>query len=113
MHEMSIAESICQIAEEAAGREGGARVKTVFVEIGALAGVELEALRFCWDAVTREGRAASAALDVTHTPGQAWCLQCSKTVALPALYEACPCCGSYEVQVTAGTEMRVKEIEVE
>jgi hydrogenase nickel incorporation protein HypA/HybF len=112
MHEMSIAESIVQIAEEAAGREGDARVKTVFIEIGTLAGVEVEALRFCWDAVTREGRAAGAGLDITRTPGQAWCLQCSETVVLPALYEACPRCGGYQVQVTAGTEMRVREIEV-
>lgn len=113
MHEMSIAESIVQIAEEAAARDGNARVRTVFVEIGALAGVELEALRFCWDAVTRDGRAAGAGLDITQTPGQAWCLQCSDTVALPAVFEACPRCGSYQVEVTGGTELRVREIEVE
>lgn len=112
MHEMSIAESIVQIAEEAAARDGDTRVRTVFVEIGALAGVEVEALRFCWDAVTREGRAAGARLDITATPGQGWCLKCSATVALPALYADCPSCGGYQVQVTAGTEMRVREIEV-
>lgn len=113
MHEMSIAESIVQIAEEAAARDGDARVRMVFVDIGALAGVEIEALRFCWEAVTRDGRAAGAGLDITQTPGQAWCLQCRATVALPAIFEACPCCGGYEVQVTGGTEMRVREIEVE
>jgi hydrogenase nickel incorporation protein HypA/HybF len=113
MHEMSIAESIVQIAEEAAARDGDARVKTVFVEIGALAGVEAEALRFCWEAVTREGRAAGAVLDISQTPGRAWCLQCRDTVSLPALFEPCPVCGSYQLQVTGGTEMRVAEIEVE
>jgi hydrogenase nickel incorporation protein HypA/HybF len=110
---MSIAESIVQIAEDAATREGSVRVRTVFVEIGALAGVEIEALRFCWDAVTRDGRAGGAALDITQTPGRGWCLQCSDTVALPAPFEPCPRCGGYEVQVTGGTEMRVREIEVE
>ena len=113
MHEMSIAESIAQIAEEAAMRDGDSAIRRVFVEIGALAGVEVEALRFCWDAVTRSGRAAGADLDIIRTPGQAWCLQCSATVALGAPYEPCPRCGGYEVQVTGGTEMRVKEIEVE
>jgi hydrogenase nickel incorporation protein HypA/HybF len=113
MHEMSIAESIMQIAEEAATRDGSARIRTVFVEIGALAGVEIEALRFCWDAVTRDGRAAGAGLDITRTPGQGWCLQCSETVALPAPFEACPRCGGYQVEVTSGTQMRVREIEVE
>ena len=113
MHELSIAESIVQIAEEAASRDGGARIRTVFVEIGSLAGVEVEALRFCWDAVTREGRAAGAGLDITETPGEAWCLECSQTVALRAVFEPCPRCSSYQVQVTGGTEMRVREIEIE
>jgi hydrogenase nickel incorporation protein HypA/HybF len=28
-------------------------------------------------------------------------------------YAACPRCGAYQVQVTGGTQMRVKELEVE
>jgi hydrogenase nickel incorporation protein HypA/HybF len=38
---------------------------------------------------------------------------CAKTVAIEALHGACPDCGSYQVQVTGGTEMRVKELEVD
>lgn len=110
---MSIAESIVQIAEDAATREGGARVRTVFVDIGALAGVDIAALRFCWDAVTRDGAAAGAALDITQTPGRGWCLRCGDTVALAAPFEPCPRCDGYQVQVTGGIEMRVREIEVE
>lgn len=113
MHEMSIAESIAQIAEEAIQHEGNARVRRVFVEIGQLSAVEVEALLFCWDAVTREGRIAGACLEILRPVGQAWCLMCSQTVELPALYEPCPRCGSFQVQVTGGTDMRVKEIEVE
>ncbi|MCG7980654.1 MAG: hydrogenase maturation nickel metallochaperone HypA, partial [Candidatus Thiodiazotropha endolucinida] len=30
-----------------------------------------------------------------------------------ARYEACPECGSYQLQVTGGDEMRIKELEVE
>jgi hydrogenase nickel incorporation protein HypA/HybF len=32
---------------------------------------------------------------------------------LSTLYDACPSCGGYEIAVTAGEEMRVREIEVE
>jgi hydrogenase nickel incorporation protein HypA/HybF len=113
MHEMSIAESIAQIAEGAVEQDEAARVRRVFVEIGQLAGVEVEALRFCWDAVTRDGRIAGAALEILRPSGQAWCLMCTQSVELPALYEPCPRCGSYQLQVTGGTDMRVKEIEVE
>jgi hydrogenase nickel incorporation protein HypA/HybF len=34
-------------------------------------------------------------------------------VALARLGDACPRCGSYQLQVTAGDEMRVKEIEID
>jgi hydrogenase nickel incorporation protein HypA/HybF len=113
MHEMSIAESIAQIAEDAAAQDGNSRITRVFVEIGELAGVEVEALRFCWEAVTREGAAAGAELAISRTAGHGWCLQCAETVPLPALYEPCPRCGGYQIEVTGGKEMRVKEIEVE
>jgi len=29
------------------------------------------------------------------------------------VHGACPTCGSYQMQATAGTEMRVKEIEID
>ena len=38
---------------------------------------------------------------------------CSATVPMEELWGACPVCGSHQVQATAGTEMRVKEIEIE
>lgn len=113
MHEMSIAESIVEIAEEAARREGAVRVRTVFAEIGALAGVEIEALRFCWDAVTREGLAVGAGLEITRIPGQGWCLDCSEAIALLSSFAPCPRCGGCQIAITGGTEMRVREIEVE
>ncbi len=113
MHEMSLAEGIRGIVEQAAADGGFARVKSVVLEIGALSTVEVEALRFCFDAVMRDTVAAGAAMEVIGVPGAGWCMQCSETVPIAALYDPCPKCGSYQVQATAGTEMRVRELEVE
>ena len=113
MHEMSLAESILEIVEDAARTEGSSRVKTVWLEIGQLASVEVEALRFCFDAVTRDSVARDARLEIIEIPGQGWCMQCSSNVPLAALYEPCPICGSHQIQVTTGEEMRVRELEVE
>jgi hydrogenase nickel incorporation protein HypA/HybF len=88
-------------------------VKAVWLEIGQLAAVEKEALRFCFDAVTRDTIAEGARLEMIETPGQGWCMKCEGNVAVTALYEACPVCGSYQIQVTSGDQMRVKELEVE
>lgn len=113
MHEMSLAAGVLAIIEEQAARAGFARVKTVWLEIGAFAGVEPEALRFCFDAVTRGSRAEGAALEIVAVPGAAWCMRCSARVALAQRYDPCPRCGGYQLQLQGGTELRVKELEVE
>lgn len=113
MHEMSLAEGILQIVETAAREQGFARVREIRLEIGALAGVEVEALRFCLDAVLAGSVASGAHIELVHRPGQGWCMQCGETVPLAALYDACPRCGGHQVQATGGMEMRVKDLLVE
>lgn len=113
MHEMSLAEGVLQLVEDTARREQAQRVKLVVLEIGQLSSVEPEALRFCFDAVTHGGMAAGAALEIVSVPGTGWCLPCGESVPMSELYGACPQCGSHQVQPTGGTEMRVKEIEIE
>lgn len=110
---MSIAEGILQLLEETARKEQAQRVTVVVLEIGQLASIEVESLRFCFDAVTRDSVAAEARLEIVETPGQGWCLDCNQSVALKEKLSGCPLCGSFRVQVTGGTEMRVMELEVE
>ena len=113
MHEMSLAESVRQIIEDAARKQNFIRVKTVWLEIGQLACVEKEAMRFCFDAAMRGSIAQQARLEIVETAGRGQCIQCSLDIPVAALYEPCPNCGSYQVRVTGGDEMRVKELEVE
>lgn len=112
MHEMSIAESILGIIEDSARREGFRSVRAVRVEIGELAGVEIEALRFCFEASTRDGLAAGARLDVVRTPGSAWCGGCGNSVPVHSRLDPCPRCGQFGLQIRGGTDMRVSDLEV-
>lgn len=112
MHEMSLAEGVRGIVEDAARSQGAQRVSLVVLEIGTLAAVEVEALRFCLDVVLKDSVAEGAGVEIVSVPGHGWCMQCGDTVAIPALYAPCPVCGSYQVQPTGGTEMRVKEIAI-
>lgn len=112
MHEMSLAESIIQIAEDTARANGGTRVSRVILEVGQLAGVEIEALRFCFDAASRSSLAAGATLVIEQPEGCAWCMPCGGTVPLSSLADPCPDCGSHQLQVTGGTELRVREVEI-
>lgn len=113
MHEMSLAESALQIIEDAAQKQGFKRVKTVWLEIGKLSCVEQEAMRFCFDAVTRDSVADGAKLKIVESLGKGRCTQCDNETQIASLYEACPKCGGYTMQVIAGDAMRVIELEVE
>lgn len=113
MHEMSLAESVRQIIEDAAGKQGFTRVRTVWLEIGQLACVEKEAMCFCFDVAMRGSVADQARLEIVEAAGRGRCVKCSLEIPITTLYEPCPGCGSYEVRVIGGDGLRVKELEVE
>lgn len=112
MHEMALAESMLEIVLQTARGSDAARVTLIRVEIGALSQVEPEALRFCFDVVTRDSPADGARLEIQRTPGEAWCMPCGTTVPLCKLGDGCPHCGSYQLGISQGQAMRVREIEV-
>ena len=113
MHEMSLCERVLQIMEEQARTQGFSRVRRIRLEIGTLSGVELEAMRFGFDVVTRETLADGAVLEIIELPGRAWCLSCCSPVTVDRRYDPCPECGGYQLQVTGGDELRIKDLEVD
>lgn len=113
MHEMSLAEGVLQVLEDQARAQGFRRVKQVWLRIGELAGVDVDALTFCLDIVSQDTLADGAVFHVVREPGQGWCLACSQAVAVHCRYDGCPHCGSHQIQVTGGDEMQVGELEVE
>jgi hydrogenase nickel incorporation protein HypA/HybF len=112
MHEMSLAEGVLQLVEEAAQAQGFKKTVVIWLEIGQLSGVEVEAMRFCFDAVSRDTVAQGARLEIITMLGSGCCQACGQTSPMAELHGECPHCGSYQMKVMAGTEMRVKELEV-
>ena len=114
MHEMSLTEGVIRILEDQAAAHGFAKVKTVWLEIGELANVDPECMLFCFDAVAKGSPvAAGATLEVVRVAGQGFCLSCGQSVAVSNRFDPCPQCGGFGLRITAGEEMRIKELEVE
>ncbi|HEY6872919.1 MAG TPA: hydrogenase maturation nickel metallochaperone HypA [Geobacteraceae bacterium] len=110
MHEMSITQSVVEICERnAAGR----RVTAVVLEVGSLSGVVPEAVEFCFDACTRDTLLAGARLVIERIPARGRCFDCGAEFAVAAYYDPCPACGGYRIELLAGEELRVKELEVD
>lgn len=112
MHELSLCENIRAIIEEQARSQQFSRVERVALEVGAFSGVEVEALRFGFDVAMAGSVAENAVLDIVEQAGSAWCLPCAQTVAISQRYDACPHCGSHQLQVTGGEELKIRELEV-
>jgi hydrogenase nickel incorporation protein HypA/HybF len=113
MHEMALAEEVVRIVEEAAMRSAAGSVRTVVLEIGRLSSVEPDALRFCFAAAARGTIVQDAAVEIVEIPGAGACLACGATVPMDDLWGECPSCDGGALQPSGGTEMRVREIEIE
>jgi hydrogenase nickel incorporation protein HypA/HybF len=113
MHEVSLVENIVALIEDEQRRQAFSRVRTVSVHVGLLGHVEPDALRFCFDAVTRGTAADGAALSIVMVAGAGQCPACGQTVALADRFDACPACGCAHVRMISGDELRLAELEVE
>jgi len=113
MHELSLCEGVLQILEEQARVQNYRKVKTVWLEIGALAGVDIPAMRFSYEVVSRGSIAEGSVLKITTLDATAWCMQCGKNVEVKQRFDPCPLCSRYQLQTTGGDEMRITELEVE
>jgi len=113
MHELSLMQSMMEIVQEEARSQGSRQVHTVVLEVGRLAGVEVEALRFAFDAVAAGTVAARAVLEVEEPGGLGWCPPCQKLAPIETRFDPCPQCGGTPLGVLQGDELRVKAIEIE
>ncbi len=113
MHEMSVIAGVLQIAEEQALAAGARVVNTIEMEIGQLAGVETESLRFCFQVARRGTMAEEAELVIRHVPGVGRCPGCRKEEPMDYWTAVCSECGQAVLEVVRGRELKVKSINVD
>ena len=110
MHEMSIAQSIVELAEQQARDHHSEGVEEVELEIGRLSGVELQTLAFALESAVKGTRLEGAAIVRHIIDGEGQCTDCEARFSMEALYSNCPRCGSYCVKIVKGKELRIKSI---
>jgi hydrogenase nickel incorporation protein HypA/HybF len=113
MHEMGIANSILEGMVTELARRPGRRALRVGVRIGALAGVDPDALSFAFEALTIDTDFAGLALDVEYIAPRGRCRECSKEYEVRNYELFCPACGSLNTERISGDEMEFKYLELE
>lgn len=114
MHELALARSIVAIADAAARHGGAAAVRAVGVRVGAIAGVEPEALCFGFEVARAGTRLASARLELERVALACRCERCGVEfeTADPHGVARCPECGVPSGRVLRGRELEVAWLEV-
>lgn len=112
MHEMSIAVGIVNIATKSCHEAKKSEVSEIGLEIGSLAGIELDALDFVWPIAVEGTVLEHAKRVIKKTPGKAICLECAHAFPLQNHHDVCPRCNSYFKKITQGKELKVNYLEV-
>ena len=113
MHELSIALSIVELAEEEARKAEAISISKVEVEVGTMAGIDPDALLFAWDSVIQGTLAQQAVLLIHTIKAEAHCLECGKDFPAEHFFVQCPHCSSYRYQIIKGKELRISSLIVD
>ena len=112
MHELSIAQSLIELACEHASDQGATRVTKIQVRLGVLSGL-LRPLYFCFNLAARGTLCEDAILEIEEVPLTVLCPQCNAAKRPPTLYSfRCPTCGSPTPKVLSGREMQLVSLVV-
>ncbi|KOP24043.1 hydrogenase nickel incorporation protein HypA [Hapalosiphon sp. MRB220] len=109
MHELGITQNIVAIVSEHAH---GSKVKRVLLEIGKLSAIMPDAIRFCFDICSQGTVLEKAKLEILEISGLGKCRQCDAEIPLEQPFGECQC-GSKYIDLIAGQELKIKEIEIE
>ena len=113
MHELSIAMSIVELAEEEAERRG-VQIDVVHLKLGALSGVVKEALLSCYEIVCENTLLQGSRLVVEDVPVVIFCSRCRAQRPLGSVQLfCCPECGNPCSEIVQGKELEVVALEVQ
>ena len=112
MHELSLAMALVEQVERVRDREKADAVVSVTVDIGALSGVSRESFEFAFPIAVEGTALAGAMLMVEETPVGVTCDDCGLQSQPDKVNLLCAKCGSSRIQITAGRDFFVKEVQL-
>ena len=113
MHELAIAQAILDRAKAASEGNGGARVLKIGLRIGAISGVEPDALTFGIEALSRDTPFDGVVLEVEQCKRKQRCVTCAAEFEPEGFRASCPNCRGDESVCIAGKELDVTFFELE
>jgi hydrogenase nickel incorporation protein HypA/HybF len=113
MHEMGITQSILAASFDAAQAAGMTRITEIRISVGDLTETVDFALQFAFEALTPDTMAEGATLVINKVPARSLCRDCNVEFAHDRFQMVCTTCGSMNVELLAGRELKIDSIEAD
>lgn len=113
MHEISIAESIIQIAEAKAIEQDARSIQVIKLRLGTFTTIVAESLQFAFEVVRQGTLSQDARLEIEIVPMVVRCVVCEEsTQPLHGVCLICEQCG-FPLKIISGEELQIEYIEVD
>ncbi|MEI9977597.1 MAG: hydrogenase maturation nickel metallochaperone HypA [Edaphobacter sp.] len=113
MHEIGIANAIIEAGQAETARHAGSKLLRIGVRIGTLAGVDNDALRFAFAALTQGTQLDGVGFEIQSCPRRNLCLGCGHEFESALYSEPCPRCASEQIILAGGEELDLAYVELE
>jgi hydrogenase nickel incorporation protein HypA/HybF len=113
MHELSVTQSILDIAVNSAKESGATVIKQINLVIGDMSSVLDDCVQFYFDFLSKGSIAQGAKLNFRRIPMKGRCRKCGREFQISGENWTCPQCRDPGVEIIAGSEFYLDSIEVE
>lgn len=113
MHELSITQSILNIALESAEKANAKKINKIKITLGEMTGCVPQYIQEYFDIVSEGTIAHKAELEFKSVRAAAKCLDCGRETRLIRFRFRCEHCGSQKLSIISGKEFLVDSIDIE
>lgn len=114
MHELSIAISLVESAQEELEKLGSPQALAVHLQLGPLSGVVRDALEFSYEIACQNTPLTGTRLIIEEIPVLVDCPACGKPREIVSMQDfRCSVCGASGGKVVQGRELRLAALEIE
>lgn len=99
--------SALEIVNREMARYPGSRLSAIELEVGAMAGIELQCFETAMNAVIAGSAHAGAVVEIDQIEAEATCIDCGAHFRPESYFPDCPECGSSLCGITRGREFRI------
>jgi hydrogenase nickel incorporation protein HypA/HybF len=113
VHELSITESILNIAVKYARKENAQKVTDINLIIGDLSSIVDDSVQFYWDIISKGTICENSHLHFQRVPATILCQNCGNQYELEHDLIPCPQCSGMNIKILSGDDFKMDSIEIQ